>query len=73
MSTDQITTAALALPLDERVQLAQALWVSIDKGLVETSEAGAVEEAVRRAEELDRGVVHGKPHEEAMRDLRRSL
>lgn len=73
MSTDQITTAALALPLEERVQLAQALWVSIDEGLVATNEADAVRESIRRAEELDRGVVRGTTHEEAMRDLRRSL
>jgi putative addiction module component (TIGR02574 family) len=73
MSTDQLTTAAMALPLAERVQLAQALWLSIDNGLAEASEAGAVEESARRAEELDRGAVQGKPHEEAMRDLRRSL
>ena len=73
MSTDQITTAALALSLEERVQLAQALWVSIDKGLVEMKEAEAVGESARRAEELDRGEDEGQLHEEAMRDLRRGL
>ena len=73
MSTDQITDAALALPMEERVRLAQTLWVSIDKGLAETSEAAAVEESARRADELDRGTVQGQPHEDAMRDLRRKL
>ncbi len=73
MSTEQITTAALGLPLGERVQLAQALWESIDRGLVETSEACAVEESVFRAEELDSGVVQPESHDEAMRNLRRSL
>ena len=73
MSTDQLTTVALALPLAERVQLAQAIGLSVAKGLAEASEAGAVEESGRRAEELDRGTVEAKAHEDAMRDLRRSL
>jgi len=73
MSTDQITDAALALSMEERVRLAQTLWVSIDKGLAETSEAAAVEESAQRADELDRGTVQGQPHEDAMRDLRRHL
>ncbi len=73
MSTDQITTAALALPMEERVRLAQTLWVSIDKDLAETSEAAAVEESARRADELERGAVKGQSHEDAMRNLRRGL
>lgn len=73
MSTDQLTTAALALPMEERVRLAQTLWVSIDKDLAETNESAAVEESARRAEELDRDTVQGQPHDEAMRQLRQKL
>lgn len=73
MSTDQITNAALALPMEERVRLAQTLWVSIDKDLAETSESAAVEESARRADELDRGTVQGRPHDGAMRELRQKL
>lgn len=73
MSTDQITNAALALPMEERVRLAQTLWVSIDKDLAETSEAAAVEESAQRADELDRGEVRGQSHEDAMRQLRLKL
>ncbi|MFT3830872.1 MAG: addiction module protein [Opitutaceae bacterium] len=73
MSTDQITNAALALPMAERVRLAQTLWVSIDKDLTESSEAAAVEESARRADELERGAVQGQTHEDAMRQLRQKL
>lgn len=59
--------------MEERVRLAQTLWVSIDKDLAETSEAAAVEESSRRADELERGAVKGQYHEDAMRDLRRGL
>jgi putative addiction module component (TIGR02574 family) len=73
MSTDRLTNAALALPMEERVRLAQPLWVSIDKDLAETSESAAVEESARRADELDRGAEQGQPHEDAMRQLRQGL
>ena len=49
MSTQQLTTEAMALPLAERVSLAQALWQSIDAGLAHTEEREAVREAVQRA------------------------
>ena len=38
MSTQQLTAAAMALPLSERVSLAQALWQSINAGLTDTGE-----------------------------------
>jgi hypothetical protein len=52
MITQQITTEAMALPLSERVMLAQALWQSIDAGLSNTDEQMAVRDAVRRDQEL---------------------
>ena len=55
MSTEQLTAEAMALPLKERVSLAQALWESIDAGLPDTDEAGAIAEAIRRDEELSSG------------------
>jgi hypothetical protein len=33
MSTEQLIADAMALPLSDRVSLAQALWESIDAGL----------------------------------------
>ena len=42
MSTEQLIADAMALPLAERVSLAQALWESIDAGLPDTEERAAV-------------------------------
>jgi hypothetical protein len=64
MSIQQLTTEAMALPISERVSLAQALWQSIDAGLAE---------AFRRDEELASGVVQGRTHEEVMRAARRAV
>ena len=73
MSTQQITAEAIALPLAERVSLAQALWQSIDVGLADTDERGAVREAIRRDEELSSGAAVGRTHEEVMQSARRAI
>lgn len=73
MSTKQLTAEAMALPLSERVTLAQALWQSIHAGLAEADESTALREAVRRDEELSSGAVTGRAHEEVMRSARRAL
>jgi len=73
MSTQQLTTEAMALPLSERVSLAQALWQSIDSGLPDTDEREAVREAIRRDQELTSGVVVGRTHEEVMQAARRAI
>ena len=57
MSTQQLTAEALALPMKERVSLAQALWESINAGLAEADEASAIAEAIRRNDELSSGAV----------------
>jgi len=73
MSTQQITAEAMALPLSERVSLAQALWQSIDAGLADTGEREAVREAIRRDGELSSGSVEGRTHEEVMQAARRAI
>lgn len=73
MSTQQLTIEAMALPLPERVSLAQALWQSIDAGLAETQERDAVQEAVRRDRELASGAMVGRTQEEVMQAARRAL
>jgi putative addiction module component (TIGR02574 family) len=73
MSNQQLTTAAMALPLADRVSLAQSLWQSIDAGLTDTTEADAVRTAIRRDQELSSGAVTGRTHEEVMRAARRAL
>jgi len=73
MSTEQLIADAMALPLAERVSLAQALWESINAGLPDTEERAAVNEAIRRDEELSSGKVTGRTHEEVMQAARRAL
>lgn len=73
MSTQQLTTEAMALPLSERVSLAQTLWQSIDASLTDTDEGEAVREAIRRDQELSSGAVVGRTHEEVMQAARRSI
>ena len=72
MSTEQITSEAMALPLAERVSLAQALWESINAGLPVMDEGAAVAEAVRRDQELSSGTVSGRSHDEVMKAARRA-
>ena len=52
MSIEQLIADGMALPLAERVSLAQALCESTDAGLPDTEERAAVDEAIRRDEEL---------------------
>jgi len=73
MSTEQLTAEAMALPLKERVSLAQALWESIDAGLPDTDEAGAIADAIRRDEELSSGTATPRTHEQVMDAARRAL
>ena len=73
MSTQELTTEAMALPLAERVSLAQALWESIDAALAEVPEDVALREAIRRDQELSSGSAEGRTQEEVMQAARRSI
>ncbi len=73
MSTNELAAEAIALPLSERVSLAQALWQSIEANLPEISVQEAVREAIRRDGEFDSGVVTGRTHEEVMEAARKAI
>jgi len=73
MSTEQLKEEVMSLPLSERVSLAQALWESINAGLVDTDEQAAVREAARRDQELSSGTVSGRTHEEVLQAARRTI
>jgi putative addiction module component (TIGR02574 family) len=73
MSTEQIISDAMALPLAERVSLAQILWESIDSELSDADERSAIAEALKRSEDLLSGKVAGETHEEVMEAVRRAL
>jgi putative addiction module component (TIGR02574 family) len=72
MTMAQITNEALALPLHDRMQLAQCLWDSVNKesgpGLNAEEEA-MFAEAERRDDEVERGVVQPVSHAEVMAAL----
>jgi putative addiction module component (TIGR02574 family) len=73
MSTQQLTVEAMALPISERVSLAQALWQSINAGLEAAKNSEALAEAIRRDDEISSGAVQGRTHEEVMRAARRAV
>lgn len=73
MTTDELTKQALALPLADRLDLAQALWQSIHDAEAIKFDAATYREARSRADELQSGAVQGLTREEVMRDARRVL
>ena len=73
MSTNELAAEAIALPLSERVSLAQALWQSIEANLPDISEQEAVREAIRRDGELESSAVIGRTHEEVMEAARKAI
>ena len=73
MSTKELTTEAMALPLDDQISLAQALWESINASLPEEAQDAAVRDAIRRDDELSSGKVTGRSHDEVMQTARRAI
>lgn len=76
MSTKELTREVMALPLAERVALAQSLWQSIEgqgTGRVAAEVNWAVAEAGHRDGELCSGAVTGRSHEEVMRAARKAI
>jgi hypothetical protein len=76
MSTDQLIEKALALPLKQRVGLAQTLWRSIERDLpaaLNGTEADAVSTARRSDTELASGKVVGRTHQQVMAAARKAL
>lgn len=71
LTYQQVTNAAMQLSPDERADLAEKLWISID-----TPEAIAAawdEEIARRIAQLDAGEVETVPAEEVIAELRARL
>jgi putative addiction module component (TIGR02574 family) len=76
MSGKELTREAMALPLAERIALAQSLWQSIDgqpTGKMADEVNWAIKEADRRDAELSSGQATGRTHEEVMRAARKAL
>ena len=73
MTTQEVIQQAMALPLEERIGLAEVLWQSISEGLPAGPEREALDEAARRDAELTSGAVIGRTHEEVMQAARRAI
>jgi hypothetical protein len=55
MAIPELTSEAMALPLSERVSLAQALWQSIGHGLEDMGEKAALSDSIVRDQEISSG------------------
>jgi putative addiction module component (TIGR02574 family) len=67
VSKEELETAALSLPAEERASLAHALIVSIDDDPAAGLEEAWIREVDRRAEEVIRGEVELVPGDEVFR------
>lgn len=68
---DSLTSQAMALPPDQRFELAQRLWESVDIRLDEDEALFA--EIERRCAEVDTGAVQPIPFDQAIREVRARL
>jgi putative addiction module component (TIGR02574 family) len=73
MSSDlnSLTTQALSLPIDQRFELAQRLWESVEGTIEDDQELFA--EIDRRTSDLDAGLARTVSHEEVMREVKKVL
>lgn len=72
MKFNEIASAALKLEPKERAELAGALWDSLEDTYLsheELSDEEAIQLALQRSEEIDRGEVKPVSHTELMRML----
>jgi putative addiction module component (TIGR02574 family) len=76
MSREQLTQEVMALPLAERVSLAQDLWQSIEGICLSATpdeERETLTEAQRRDAALSSGAAVGRTHEQVMETMRRAI
>jgi putative addiction module component (TIGR02574 family) len=73
MASQQTTEQLMALPLAERVDLAEALWQSIGEELHTGSRREAIEQAARRDAEFTSGTASGRSHDDVMQAARRAI
>ncbi|MEM7155632.1 MAG: addiction module protein [Myxococcota bacterium] len=67
---EKILRGALALPGNERRRIAELLFDSISEDSVDELESAWVAEAVRRADELERGEAEALDGESVLNDLK---
>lgn len=69
----QILQTALALPHDDRVEIAESLILSLDDESAAEIEAARAAEIKSRLESIDRGEVKMIPMEEVIREMQERL
>ena len=72
-AAEDILDDALALPLDQRAELAAELLASLDGEPDEAVEEAWTAEIVRRVERIQRGEAKGRPWEEIRAELEQRL
>lgn len=70
-SVETLTAQVLALPLEDRCELVQRIWISIENQCGEDEELLA--EIARRDAEMESGKFVAMPFDQAMREIRDSL
>ncbi len=74
MSTlTDVTKKAMALPVEDRVVLAQRVWESVEHFASREVEKAWLDEADRRWHEIEEGKVRCPPADEVMKRARKSL
>lgn len=71
LSFDVLASQVLALPPEQRVELAQRLWNSVENQLDE--DEAFVAELERRSAEMEAGTVKTYSHEEVMQAARKAI
>jgi putative addiction module component (TIGR02574 family) len=70
---EQILQSALSLPLDDRMEIAESLMLSLNDEQAAEIEAAWSEEIKRRLDSIDKGEVKLIPAEQVMREMRERL
>ncbi len=73
MSIDQLTQEALSLPNDLRLQLVEALLVSLEDVIDDAIQSEWLLEAQKRRDEIRTGLVQPIPGDEALAQVRELL
>jgi len=71
LTFDSLTAQAMGLPPEQRFELAQRLWQSVEGQIDEDEEFFA--EIAQRDAEIESGAVKPIPFDQAMREVRDSL
>ena len=69
----EVTKKAMALPVEDRVLLAQRVWESVQHFASPELEMEWLDEADRRWREIEEGKVHCQPADDVLKRARKSL